>query len=80
MIKKIYYWCFKIRDLLKQIKVSFYHTLKKGKTRQFSFLLSIKRDDIQWKPYHICRIYIYILCFCIYIFYDSGVGKRNMYI
>lgn len=82
MLGKIYYhWYFKARDLLKQTRINIYYTLKgKKETIQFSFPLSIKYDRGRFNPWRIFRVYIYILCFCISISYDSGIGRRNMFV
>jgi hypothetical protein len=83
MLKFIYHWYFEIKDLLryKRIKINAYYTLKtKKETIQLSFPLSVKYNRGRFKPWRIFSVYIYILCFCISISYDSGIGRRNMFV
>ena len=71
----------KLKNLLRQIKIHGFYTLKQNKeTIQLALPLSLKYDFGRFKPWRIFRIYIYILCFCIIISYDSGIGRRNMFI
>lgn len=81
LLYQFYHWFHQVKDLLKQIKINAYYSFKCHKeTVHFAFPISIRYDRGRFKPWRIFRIYIYILCFCITISYDGGLGKRNMFV